>query len=142
VGAVWPSDNAIIAAGLRRYGCDEAAAQIVAGIFGMVQALGSPVPEVIAGYQRDLTSYPVQLPNTGRPQSWSSGALLMLLATMLGLSPCGENLLVAPALPKGFGRIELLDIPGRWGLADAYGRDRTLVDEVRRHGARVHGEPG
>ncbi|MDI5940798.1 MULTISPECIES: amylo-alpha-1,6-glucosidase [Micromonospora] len=128
LGSVWPSDNAIIAAGLRRYGCDEAAAQIAAGIFDVVQMLGNPVPEVIAGYHRDLTRFPVQLPHAGRPQSWSSGALLMLLGTVLGLSPCGENLLVNPALPKGAGRIELLDIPGRWGHADAYGRDRAPGD--------------
>ncbi|MFG1951421.1 hypothetical protein [Micromonospora sp. NPDC048830] len=66
VGAVWPSDNAIIAAGLRRYGCDEAAARIAAGIFDVVEAMGSPVPEAIAGYDRDLTDYPVRLPNAGR----------------------------------------------------------------------------
>ncbi|RGC67500.1 hypothetical protein C5N14_19280 [Micromonospora sp. MW-13] len=127
LGAVWPSDNAIIAAGLRRYGCDEAAARITAGIFDIVRLLGSPIPETIAGYRRDLTRYPVQLPHAGRPQAWSSGALLMLLGTALGLSPCGDNLLVDPALPQGFGRIELLDIPGRWGHADAYGRDRALA---------------
>ncbi|EEP74315.1 amylo-alpha-1,6-glucosidase [Micromonospora sp. ATCC 39149] len=136
LGAVWPSDNAIVAAGLRRYGYDEAAARVAAGIFDMVGTLGSPVPEVIAGYHRDFTRYPVQLPHAGRPQSWSSGALLMLLGTILGLSPCGENLLVNPAIPEGFGRIELLDIPGRWGHADAYGRDRTLAGRGRRPGLR------
>ncbi|MEU1602533.1 hypothetical protein [Micromonospora matsumotoense] len=44
-----------------------------------------------------------------------------------GLRPCGDNLLVDSALPDGFGRIELLDVPGRWGRADAYGRDRSAV---------------
>ncbi|GAA2703996.1 glycogen debranching N-terminal domain-containing protein [Micromonospora olivasterospora] len=132
VGAVWPSDNAIIAAGLRRYGYDEAAARIAAGIYGVVEAMGTPTPEMIAGYDRDLTGYPVRLPNAGRPQSWSSGALLMLLSTMLGLGPCGDNLLVDPALPRGFGRIELLGVPGRWGRADAYGRDHALADRGRR----------
>ncbi|PWU57208.1 amylo-alpha-1,6-glucosidase [Micromonospora sp. S4605] len=132
VGAVWPSDNSLIAAGLRRYGYDEQAARVAAGIVDMANILGGPVPELIAGYPRSLTKYPVQLPSAGRPQSWSSGAVLLLLATMLGLSPCGENLLVNPALPKGFGRIELYDIPGRWGHADAYARDR-----VRGHRARL-----
>ena len=49
----------------------------------------------------------------------------MLLGTMLGLRPCGDNLLVYPALPSGYGRIELLDVPGRWGHSDSYGRDRV-----------------
>ncbi|SCF28882.1 Glycogen debranching enzyme (alpha-1,6-glucosidase) [Micromonospora viridifaciens] len=125
LGAVWPSDNALVAAGLRRYGYDAEAAKVAAGIFDVVETLGGSVPEVIAGYPRAVTKYPVQLPMAGRPQSWASGALLMLLATMLGLRPCGDNLLVDPAVPEGYGRIELLDVPGRWGRADAYGRDRT-----------------
>ncbi|MDO3700083.1 glycogen debranching N-terminal domain-containing protein [Micromonospora sp. C28SCA-DRY-2] len=131
VGAIWPSDNSLIAAGLRRYGYDEQAARITAGILEMAHTLGGAVPEVIAGYPRSLTKYPVQLPSAGRPQSWSSGAVLLLLSTMLGLRPCGDNLLVDPRLPKGFGRIELLDIPGRWGHADAYGRDRVTVSRPR-----------
>ncbi|MFI7606223.1 glycogen debranching N-terminal domain-containing protein [Micromonospora sp. NPDC049366] len=125
LGAVWPSDNAVVVAGLRRYGCDVEAARIAAGIFDMAETLRGSVPELIAGYARGQTKYPVQLPAAGRPQSWSSGALLMLLGTVLGLRPSGENLLVKPALPPGFGRVELLDVPGRWGHSDAYGRDRA-----------------
>ncbi|WP_446219559.1 amylo-alpha-1,6-glucosidase [Micromonospora sp. IBHARD004] len=124
LGAVWPSDNALIATGLRRYGHDAEAARIAAGIFAVVETLGGSLPEVVAGYPRQVTKYPVQLPTAGRPQSWSSGALLMLLGTILGLRPCGDNLLVNPAMPAGFGQLELLDVPGRWGRADAYGRDR------------------
>ena len=131
LGAVWPWDNAIVAAGLRRYGFDEEAADIAAGVFAMAETLGGSVPETIAGYPRALTKYPVQLPEAGRPQSWASGGLLMLLATMLGLRPCGENLLVNPAVPSGFGRIELLDVPGRWGRADSYGRERGSGRRMR-----------
>ena len=49
----------------------------------------------------------------------------MLLGTLLGLRPTGEDLLVNPALPRGFGRVELLGIPGRWGHFDAYAGDRS-----------------
>ncbi|MCG5436837.1 amylo-alpha-1,6-glucosidase [Micromonospora foliorum] len=125
LGAVWPSDNALIVAGLRRYRLDAQAARIAAGIFDMAQTVGGAVPEVIAGYERGLTTYPVELAMSCRPQAWSSGALLMLLGTVLGLRPTGDNLLVNPAVPEGFGRLELLDIPGRWGHSDAYARDRT-----------------
>jgi glycogen debranching enzyme len=123
LGGVWPWDNAIVAAGLRRYGFDEEAARIVAGILAVVETLGGSIPEMIAGYPRSQTKYPVQLPAAGRPQAWASGAVLMLVSTMLGLRPVGDNLLVEPALPVGFGRIELLDIPGRWGRTDSYGRE-------------------
>ncbi|MEV0806011.1 glycogen debranching N-terminal domain-containing protein [Micromonospora sp. NPDC050200] len=132
VGAVWPSDNSLVAAGLRRYHHDDEAARIAAGIFGVAEMLGGPMPEVIAGYSREVTSFPVQLPMAGRPQSWASGALLMLLGTILGLRPCGDDLLVSPAVPQGFGQMELLDVPGRWGHADAYGRDHSPRSRGRR----------
>ncbi|MGR6318343.1 glycogen debranching N-terminal domain-containing protein [Micromonospora soli] len=132
LGSVWPSDNSLIAAGLRRYGYDTQAAAIAAGIFAVVETLGGSVPEVIAGYPREVTKYPVQLPAAGRPQAWASGGLLMLLATMLGLRPCGDNLVADPAVPPGYGRIELLDVPGRWGHADAYGREQAAHRHPRR----------
>jgi hypothetical protein len=51
---------------------------------------------------------------------------------MLGLEPVGENLVVDPALPQGIGRLELLDIPGRWGRIDAFGRGRVEVNRKQR----------
>ena len=46
---------------------------------------------------------------------------------MLGLEPIGDHLVVDPALPEGIGQLELLDIPGRWGRIDAFGRGRVDV---------------
>jgi hypothetical protein len=47
---------------------------------------------------------------------------------MLGLEPLGHHLVVDPALPVGIGHLELLDIPGRWGRIDAFGRGRVEVE--------------
>ena len=44
-----------------------------------------------------------------------------------GSSRIGEHLVVDPALPDDIGRLELLDIPGRWGRIDAFGRGRVDV---------------
>jgi hypothetical protein len=49
----------------------------------------------------------------------------------------GDHLVVDPALPAVIGHLELLDIPGRWGRIDAFGRGRVEVDSRRRVGARV-----
>ena len=56
----------------------------------------------------------------------------MFLRTMLGLEPSGDHLIVDPALPVGIGRLELLDIPGRWGTMDAFGRGRVDVHKRAR----------
>ncbi|WP_416905874.1 hypothetical protein [Micromonospora echinospora] len=61
-------------------------------------------------------------PTACSPQAWSTGTPLLLLRTMLGMEPRGEHLVARPAVPPGMGRIELLDIPGRWGRAGAVGR--------------------
>ena len=50
---------------------------------------------------------------------------------MLGLEPIGDHLIVDPALPSSIGHLELLDIPGRWGRIDAFGRGRSKFDHAR-----------
>ncbi len=128
-GTVWPFDNSFVAWGLRRYGFKDEAATIAAGVLEAAEFFDGRLPEAFGGYPRALTKYPVQYPTACSPQAWSTGAPLLFLRTMLGLEPQGEHLIVDPALPSDIGRLELLDIPGRWGRIDAFGRGRV---EVRR----------
>ncbi|RZU75617.1 glycogen debranching enzyme [Micromonospora kangleipakensis] len=121
VGTVWPFDNSFIAWGLRRYGFAQEAAHIAQSIIEAAHYFEGRLPEAFGGYDRELTRNPVQYPTAASPQARSTGAPLLLLRTVLGLEPYGDDLVVAPALPARFGRIELLDIPGRWGRIDAVG---------------------
>jgi glycogen debranching enzyme len=125
VGTVWPFDNSFIAWGLRRYGFKEQAAVIAAGILEAATFFDGRLPEAFGGYNRSDTKYPVQYPTSCSPQAWSTGAPLLFLRTMLGLEPSGDHLVMDPVLPEQIGRLELLDIPGRWGLVDAFGRGRV-----------------
>jgi hypothetical protein len=50
---------------------------------------------------------------------------------MLGLEPDGDQLIYDPVLPEQLGRIELLNIPGRWGRFDAFGRRRSAEETGR-----------
>ena len=138
VGTVWPFDNSFIAWGLRRYGFKDEAAMIAEGILDAAEFFDGRLPEAFGGYERSLTKYPVQYPTACSPQAWSTGAPLLLLRTMLGLEPLGEHLIVDPALPRSIGRLELLDIPGRWGRIDAFGRGRVDVESHRSRGRREH----
>jgi len=134
-GTVWPFDNSFIAWGLRRYGFKQEAARIAAGILDAAEFFDGRLPEAFGGYDRALTRYPVQYPTACTPQAWSTGAPLLLLRTMLGLEPIGDYLTVDPALPMGIGHVALLEIPGRWGQVDAFGRGRVemrLEDRLRR----------
>jgi glycogen debranching enzyme len=127
VGTVWPFDNSFIAWGLRRYGFKEEAARVASGILDAADFFAGRLPEAFGGYPRQQTKYPVQYPTACSPQAWSTGTPMLLLRTMLGLEPKDEHLVMDPALPSHIGHLELLDIPGRWGRIDAFGRGRVDV---------------
>jgi glycogen debranching enzyme len=140
VGTVWPFDTSFIAWGLRRYGFKEEAARIAAGILDAAEVFEGRLPEAFGGYERGVTKYPVQYPTACSPQAWSTGAPLLLLRTMLGLEPIGDNLILDPVLPESIGFIALLDVPGRWGRVDAFGRGRMdLETPGRRRRPRATG---
>jgi glycogen debranching enzyme len=136
VGTVWPFDNSFIAWGLRRYGYKQEAARIAGALFDAAAFFEGRLPEAFGGYERDATKYPVQYPTACSPQAWSTGTPLLLLRTMLGLEPIGDHVVVDPALPPGIEALAVLDIPGRWGRIDAFGRGRDATDGRRRRQPR------
>ncbi len=104
-GTVWPHDNALIAAGLARYGHRDAALTIAGSILAAAPYFEHRLPEVFAGYPASATGVPVAFPTASRPQAWAAGAPLLLLTTVLGLEP-GDDDADAPA-PSGDGRVTL-----------------------------------
>jgi len=104
LGSVWPHDNAMIVAGLRRYGLDAEAERVFTGLFeAAIDFSGHRLPELFAGFSRAEFETPVPYPVACHPQAWAAGAMPMLLATMLGLEPHGfERQLVVrrPRLPS------------------------------------------
>ena len=77
-----------------------------------------------------MTKYPVQYPTACSPQAWSTGAPLLLLRTMLGLEPRRRPPRRRPGAAGTIGHLELLDIPGRWGRIDAFGRGLTGAERA------------
>lgn len=123
-GTVWPHDNSIIAHGLARNGYWREAGQVTTGILQAASYFNYRLPEAFAGYERELTEYPVEYPTACSPQAWATGAPLLLLRTVLGLEPISDYLIVNPHLPAQIEELTLLNIPGRWGTIDAFGRSK------------------
>jgi len=118
-GTVWPHDNSLIAAGLRRYGYDAEAATIAFAILEAAEYFLGRLPETFAGYARSLTEYPVEYPTACSPQAWATGAPLLLLRVLLGLEAADGEVTQDAVLPDGISRLALRDLSGPAGLFDA-----------------------
>jgi glycogen debranching enzyme len=112
-GAVWPHDNAIIAAGFRRYGFAAEAAAVARSISDAASHfLLNQLPELYAGLQRTEDNFPVQYIGANVPQAWAAGTPFVLLQTMLGIRPNAPSgvLYVDPALPNWMRDVTLIDL--------------------------------
>jgi glycogen debranching enzyme len=111
LGTVWPHDNSIIAAGFRRYGFDDAACRIFAGIVDASKHFERRrLPEVFAGFSKSDFPIPVRYPVACHPQAWAAGAVPFMLESLLGLAPNAfENHLQIqrPVLPQFVHSLEL-----------------------------------
>lgn len=112
-GSVWPHDNGLIAAGLRRYGfaaeaCDVAHDVISAGRYFAHHQM----PELYAGLHRDAMNFPVQYLGANVPQAWAAGSIFMFLQVILGLVPDAPRgkLYVDPYLPDWLQEITIRDL--------------------------------
>ncbi|MCL6648114.1 MAG: amylo-alpha-1,6-glucosidase, partial [Chloroflexi bacterium] len=101
-GSVWPHDNALIAFGMKRAGFDEAANRIATGIVEASQHFHRQrLPELFCGFQRDQRyfSAPAEYPVSCAPQAWAAGSTLLLLRTILGITPVPNGVRLRPRLP-------------------------------------------
>ena len=126
-GTVWPHDNSLIAAGLRRYGYDAEAATLAFAILEAAQYFLGRLPETFAGYPRELTDYPVEYPTACSPQAWATAAPLLLLRVLLGLELKDGEVALDPVLPDHITQLSLRGLPGPAGKYDADAHEAAAV---------------
>ena len=86
-GSVWPHDNALIAAGLSRYGLIDDLMVLLSGVFDMSLLVDlHRLPELVCGFHRRTGEAPTLYPVACAPQAWAAGAVYLLLQSALGLS--------------------------------------------------------
>jgi glycogen debranching enzyme len=116
-GSVWPHDNALIAAGMSRYGYVAEAERVAVGILDAAELLDGRLPELFCGMSRTEFPRPIPYPTACAPQAWAAATPFLLLRTLLRLEPrlpAGEMRL-APVVPPAFLplRVSNLCIGGR-----------------------------
>jgi glycogen debranching enzyme len=113
-GSVWPHDNALIAAGLKRYGFVRSTNRVATALFdAAIHADYLRLPELFCGFTRRSPNRPVSYPVACSPQAWAAGAPFLMLQAMLGISARAErNLLTVnePHLPSWLHTVELRNL--------------------------------
>lgn len=102
-GSVWPHDNAMIAAGLAKYGFKQLVVKLLRSLYEAGLFLDSRrMPELFCGFHRRANQGPTLYPVACAPQAWSAASGCMIIQALLGLSIDGPGRQVQfyrPTLP-------------------------------------------
>jgi len=133
-GSVWPHDNALVAAGLGRYGMQSSAADILDGLCAASHHVElQRMPELFCGFHRRAdgggpTLYPVAC----APQAWAAGAVFLMLKACLGIAVVTtkpEIRLSRPALPSVLSELRIYNLQvGQSAVDLAFRRHGTRID--------------
>jgi glycogen debranching enzyme len=138
-GSVWPHDNALIAAGLARYGFMDGTMKIFGGLLDAVAFMEQQrMPELFCGIARQARGRPLPYPVACAPQAWAAAAVFYLLQACLGLrfDPARSDVSLAnPQLPPFLDWIEIHGLQIGKDLLDLRlqgGKEWPEVDIARR----------
>jgi glycogen debranching enzyme len=137
-GSVWPHDNALVAAGLRRCGAVAEAVAVLRAFFdASVHVEQARLPELFCGFTRAEHTGPVPYPVACRPQAFAAGSAFMMLQAALGLRiDAFRNRLTfdRPRLPDGINEVRLENLRVGMCSVDLSVARPGTVSVVRRDG--------
>jgi glycogen debranching enzyme len=121
-GSVWPHDNALLAAGLARYGETRAAATLFSALFDACKAMEEHrLPELLCGFERNPGEAPTRYPVACSPQAWAAGAVSLLFQSVLGLhvdAAARRIRLARPVLPPSVDQVTLYGVGAEGAAVD------------------------
>ena len=87
-GSIWPHDNSIVAAGLRRYGFRDEAEQVARSVLeACMRFTDHRIPELFCGFSRDRRFHagPGEYLVSCSPQAWGAGSLFHFIQVLAGV---------------------------------------------------------
>ena len=141
-GSIWPHDNALIAAGLARYGFKDHASRILSGLFAASLFVEYRLPELFCGFYRRDGEGPVPYPVACSPQSWSAASVFLLIQAILGMkidAAASRLSFVRPVLPEFLDEIQIKNLKVGTGSVDLriHRRARYATVEIERREGSV-----
>ena len=131
-GSVWPHDNAIIAAGLKKYGFRKESGRIIEALIQASRHFAfNRLPELFCGYDRSEFSFPVDYPTSSSPQAWAASTIPFFITTILGIEPNAHDgkVIIDPTMIKG------MDYLGMHGIA--IGKNKINV-HVKKRDSKIY----
>ena len=143
-GSVWPHDNSIIAHGMALNEFREAAMQLLTSLYqAALEFRDYRLPELFCGVQRREHDEPVHYPVSCSPQAWASGAMFLMLTSVLGIRPSAprrELNIVNPVLPDWLDYLHIRNLrvgKARVGLDFSRRGERTFCNIVSVEGDKL-----
>ena len=140
-GSVWPHDNALIAAGMARYGFTDGTLNIFKGLLEAVDFMElHRLPELFCGFARHAGEGPMLYPLACAPQAWASAAVFCLLQACLDprIDPAARRIQFGnPQLPPFLDAIEIVNLKVGDAAVDLRLQRRAEnidVELLRKHG--------
>jgi len=124
-GSIWPHDNSLFVAGMRRHGYHWEAEEITTQLFQASLFFPySRFPELFCGFTRDRTAHsaPAEYPVSSSPQAWAAGSAILLFQSMLGLQADAPSnrLYLTPKLPPWLGQASVRNLRIGKGTIDLH----------------------
>jgi glycogen debranching enzyme len=112
-GSVWPHDNAIIVAGLLRYGFIAEAQRISTALLEAAEYSDGRLPELFCGFSRDEFAAPVPYPTACSPQAWAATTPILLVTSLMRYDThvSRGGFWLDPVLPKSYGDLHITNAP-------------------------------
>ncbi len=136
-GSVWPHDNSLIAHGMALNEFRGPALHILTALFqAAMEFRDYRLPELFCGVQRRPFDEPVHYPVSCSPQAWASGALFLILSSVLGIRPSAQRRelnIINPQLPEWLGHLHIRNLKignSRVGLDFSRRDQRTFCNVV------------
>ena len=123
LGSIWPVENASIAFGLRRYGFDREAMDLIKANFDLALHWRNDwVPECVGGYDRELYGHPGAFPRANIPQTWNAAAFGLFVNILCGFQPFAplNILFLDPLLPDWLPELNLKSLRFRGSVFDLH----------------------
>ena len=114
-GSIWPHDNSMFIAGLFRYRERNAAHELGTALFDVAQEQHlMRLPELYCGFesQASYDHSPIAYPVSCSPQAWASGAMPLIVCSMLGMDVnlATQTLSLSPSLPSWLNEVNIHDL--------------------------------